>query len=295
MYNEIKSRLEKRFAAQPRVLIERVSVAHDGERDPAALLSEHVADVLALHRRELAATSVPIDAHDGTAGAVSAFGGLHTRRQLEDHVVEHVISSLSDPPLAFDIMIPSGTSVIGTPYDRDYSQGSGLGLLARFDGKVITLPSDSGFSGAGIGFYLTVDQLSLVSITPQGNYDWNWSAWANLPGARSSGGLGITVYADADTIPVMSRQVILWSLSGATQFSGQKGSGAIANAASPSFGFGSVPLAPALVTMNPGSRYLVWVWAWQTSVLPPSAPFIAFLRFVMPFVTVSAGPPIIIH
>ena len=56
-----------------------------------------------------------------------------------------------------------------------------------------------------------------------------------------------------------------------------------------------MPLAPALVNMVPGSRYLVWVWCWQISRLAENDPFIAFLSFLMPFVTVDAGPPLVIH
>ena len=156
MYNEIKDRLQKRLAAQPRFTIGRISAPDASDSGPAALLSEHVAKVLAPHRRELAAG---LDSPSAETTLVSGgrFGGFHTQRQLEDHVVERVITSLSDAPTAFDFTVPSGTSVVGTPYDRDYSQGSGIGFLARFDGKVITLPGVDGFSGAGVGLYLTSD------------------------------------------------------------------------------------------------------------------------------------------
>jgi hypothetical protein len=107
--------------------------------------------------------------------------------------------------------------------------------------------------------------------------------------------MGITIYTNSEPQPTMSRQPVLWSVSGMTTLSGQKGSGRIADAASPAFGFGTVPLAPALVNLVPGSRYLVWVWCWQTARLEKDDPFIAFLGFSLPFVTIDAGPPILIH
>ena len=160
---------------------------------------------------------------------------------------------------------------------------------------MITLPTANGFSAAGIGFYLTTNEPVLAAITPQGTYDWNWVAFENLPFARSRGGMGITIYTNSEPQPTMSRQPVLWSASGMTSFSGQQGSGRIADAASPASGFGPVPLAPTLINMLPGSRYLVWVWCWQISRLEKDDAFIAFLRFSMPFVTIEAGPPILIH
>jgi hypothetical protein len=57
---------------------------------------------------------------------------------------------------------------------------------------------------------------------------------------------------------------------------------------------GAVPLAPVLVNMVAGSRYLVWVGGWQTLRAGAGELFFAFLYFSMPFVTINAGPPILI-
>jgi hypothetical protein len=113
--------------------------------------------------------------------------------------------------------------------------------------------------------------------------------------------MGIAIYTNSGPQPTMSRQPVLWSVSGMTtpfgQNPGKKGSGQIADAASPTFGLGTVPLAPALVSMVPGSSYLVWVWCWQTTrlELEKNNKFIGFLSFEMPFITIDAGPPILIH
>lgn len=151
------------------------------------------------------------------------------------------------------------------------------------------------FSAAGIGFRLTTNEPVLASITPQGTYDWSYTALQDLPFARSSGGMGLTIYTNGAAMPTFNRQPILWNVSGIPQFSGQKGNGNIANAASPAFGFGTVPLAPALLNMVPGSQYLVWVWCWQTAQLQEHDAFMAFLSFFMPLVTIDAGPPIVLH
>jgi len=295
MYDEIKRRLEERISAVPRFSIERIATGDtDGECD-TSLISAHVTSELERDMNEMYDDKDASEAAAQPRDAIRVFGGLRTRRQLEKHIVERIRVDIGSPLKAFDFTVPTGSRVFGPPYDRDWSEGNGVGVFSRFDGKAYTIPKANGFSAAGIGFYLTTNEPALAAITPQGTYDWNWSSFADLPFARSRGGMGITIYTNSEPQPTMSRQPVLWSASGMTLFSGQKGSGQIADAASPAFGLGTVPLAPALVNMVPGSRYLVWVWCWQTSRLEKDDGFIAFLSFFMPFVTIDAGPPILIH
>lgn len=295
MNDEIKRRIEQRISEGPRFSIERIATGDTyGERD-SSLISAHVTSELKRHMSEMYDDKDASEAAAQPRDAVLKFGGLRTRLQFEKHFVERVSMDIGSPMKAFDFTVPSGSRVFGPPYDRDWSEGRGVGMLGRFDGKVFTIPGAKGFSAAGIGFYLTTNEPALAAITPQGTYDWAWSAFADLPFARSRGGMGITIYTNSEPQPTMSRQPVLWSASGMTMLSGQKGSGRIADAASPAFGLGTVPLAPALVNMIPGSRYLVWVWCWQISRLEEDDGFIAFLRFIMPFVTIDAGPPILIH
>jgi hypothetical protein len=105
----------------------------------------------------------------------------------------------------------------------------------------------------------------------------------------------MTIYVDGAPQPAVSKQVTLWNLSGATRLTGDYKTGRIADAASPAIGFGTVPLAPALVNMVPGSSYLVWVWCWQLARNIGNGTFIAFMNLKMQFVSLDAGPPIIIH
>lgn len=297
MYDEIKRRIEQRITAMPRFSIERMAIADaDGERD-TSLFSNHVTSELDRYMSEM---YDDIDASEAAAqprSAVREFGGLRTQRQLEKHFLERLSIDIASSIKTFTVTVTGSNSVVAPPYDREWSEGLGLAFGGRVDGKAITLPKENGFSAAGIGFYLTTNEPVAAAITPQGTYDWNWSAFENLPFARSKGGMGITIYTDSEPQPTLSRQPVLWSASGMTAFSGQTGSGRIAEAASPAFPdmFGSVPLAPTLVNMVPGSRYLVWVWCWQTSQLEEDDAFIAFLQFSMPFVTIAASPPILIR
>jgi hypothetical protein len=107
--------------------------------------------------------------------------------------------------------------------------------------------------------------------------------------------LGITGYVDQNPKAALSRQAALWTLSGVTRFAAGNGTGRIANAASPALGFGPVSLGPVLPNIVPGSRYLVWVWCWQTARNVRNKGFIAFINLKMPFVMVNAGPPLFIR
>ncbi|PSB20695.1 hypothetical protein C7B65_07310 [Phormidesmis priestleyi ULC007] len=295
MYDEIKRHIEQRISEGQRFSIERSAIADtDGDRD-TSLISAHVTSELDRHISEMYDDTDAAEAAAQPRDEVREFGGLRTRHQLEKHFVERLSVDIASTVKTFDFTVPSGTRVFGPPYDREWSEGNGFSFGGRVDGKAITIPKRNGFSAAGIGFYLTTNEPVLAAITPQGTYDWNWSAFENLPFARSRGGMGITIYTNSEPQPTMSRQPVLWSASGMTTFSGQKGSGRIAEAASPAFGLGTVPLAPALINMVPGSRYLVWVWCWQTSQLEEDDAFIAFLSFSMPFVTIDASPPILLH
>jgi hypothetical protein len=297
MYGEIKKRIEERFREGSRFCIERIASKDLESKRDILLISNHATSELKRHLSEMNEITNLKESATLTRKVVDEFGGLGTLKQLEKHFFERIYVDISNPKEAFDFTVPSGSRVFGPPYDLDWSEGNGVGFLSRFDGQVYTIPKANGFSAAGIGFYLTTNEPVLAAITPQGTYKWNWSGVKEQPFLRSMGGMGITIYTNSDQQPTMSRQPVLWSISGIpTMFLGDTGSGRIADAASPAFGLGTVPLAPALLNMVPGSRYLVWVWCWQTSQLEEEeSGFIAFLSFLMPFVTIDAGPPIVIH
>jgi hypothetical protein len=296
MYEDIKKHLEQqRQETSSRLTLERIAPEETQGEQAAYFLSTHVTAELERHMSEMTDAADAAEAAAHPHDAAPHFGGLETQRQWEKHLTERLRRDLDRPQTAFDFTVPSGSRIIAPPYDLEWGTGNGMAFGSRADGKVLTIPKANGFSAAGIGFVLTVNEPLLAAITPQGTYDWNWASFANLPFARSRGGLGITIYTDAEPHPTLSRQPVLWSVSGLTQFTGDKGTGKIADAASPASGLGTIPLAPALVNMVPDSRYLVWVWCWQTSQLAANDPFWAFLQMAMPLVTVTASPPIVIH
>jgi hypothetical protein len=190
-------------------------------------------------------------------------------------------------------IVPRGSHVLGTPYDREWQTGGGIAWGARHDGKATTF-GVNGFSAAGVGFYLSTssDVPLMASVTPEGFYNYNWSSFEDMPFLRSSGGIGLTVYTNEEPNPSMSLKPTLWSLSGVTRFTGDKGQGRIADASSIYQGpFGPIRLAPILLNMTPGVRYLIWVWCWQTLQTRESSPFISFMSMEMPFVSVNLSTP----
>jgi hypothetical protein len=252
MHDSLGRRLEERKRRTSPVRIERVIKSAEGTEAHLALVSSHVVSELKRRMSEMEAeTYVAATAQE--AVALRDFGGLRTREQHESHLLERLSLDVFAPTTTFDLTIRSGTRFFGPPYDQDWSEGNGVGTLARFDGRAFTINKDDGFSAAGIGFYLTTTETVLAAVTPQGTYDWSWAAFGDLPSARSRGGMGLTIYAQGQQQPTLSHQPVLWSVSGVTALSGDKGSGRIATAASPAFGLGTVPLAPALVQMVPGS------------------------------------------
>jgi hypothetical protein len=294
MHDSIRRRVEERRTQASAVRIERIAKdVESGERH-LSLMSSHVTSELKRRMIEMDADTNVATATAHSSDALREFGGLRTREQLESHLVERLSLDVFTPSTTFDLTVQSGTRFLGPPYDQDWSEGNGMGAFARFDGRALTITKDNGFSAAGIGFFLSTTETVLAAITPQGTCDWSWAAFGDLPSARSRGGMGLTIYTDGQQQPTHSHQPVLWSVSGVTAFTGDKGSGRIADAASPAFGLGTVRLAPALLQMVRGSTYLVWVWSWQIA-RETGDPFIAFSSFDMPLVTIHAGPPVIIH
>ena len=296
MHNEIKRCLQERISAIPHFSIERIMTGDEVGECDTSNIAAHISLELERHMSDLYDDTGASEAVEQPSDALHKFGGLRTQRQLEKHFVERLSVDIGSSMKTFDLTVQNGCKFFAPPYDLEWGENA-LVFGNRLDGKVIIISRPEGFAAAGFGFYLTTDEPVIAAITPQGTYDWNWIAVADLPFARSRGGLGITIYTNSEPQPTMSRQSVLWSASGMTMLSGQKGSGRIADAASPAFSgmFGSVPLAPALVSMVPGSRYLVWVWCWQISRLRENDAFMAFLQLNMPFVTICAGPPIVIR
>jgi hypothetical protein len=273
--------------------VQRVAVGKQHDKSETARFSAHVSEVLKGLSKDMNGNTAR---KPKSRDHLEPFGGLGTQHQYERHVIDRISSNLSLDKVEFDFTVPNGCSNFGPPYDQDWGVGIAETFGSTADGNVITIAEVDGQSAGGIAFHLTTNEPVLASITPQGTYQWSWLNLLNfLPDAWTTGGMGITIYTDSQTEPTLSRQPVLWSASAFAPLSGQTGNGLIANAASPAFGFGAIPLAPALLNMIPGSRYLVWVWCWQLSHHQDGDGFFAILNYTMPSVTVCAGPPIVIH
>lgn len=295
MYEEIIRDIEKRLYAGPRLNVERIADVSGYLEEDRARISEYITAELTGHLAEMFDEADAKEAgHVGSAEP--DFGGFRTELQLKKHLTEMARIDLASSMKTLDFQLTGGSKVFGPPYDDDWSEGNGIGWWSRMDGKVRTWSKLNGFSAAGVGCYLNApNEPAIVSIIPQGTYDFAVNSPADLPYVRSRGGMGVTVYTDGEQQPTLSRQPVLWSISGVKTYRGPSGEGRIADAASPAFGLGTVPLAPVLINMVPGSRYLVWVWCWQTMQGRENDGFIATQSFHMPFLTISAGPPVIIH
>jgi hypothetical protein len=199
----------------------------------------------------------------------------------------------SHPRLTFDLNISSNFQVFATPYDHSWQVG--LGSPLNQDGKPLIFGSD-GFSGAGFAIDLTVSSELLVSIVPQGVFTGGWSniSLDAQPQRSLSGGTGVVVYSDAALL--LSRTASLWNVAGLMPGAGQKFTLNFADTASPAplGSFGSIPIAPVLVSMVPGVRYEVWFYVWQLNT-PLQQGVLTFCEANIPLVTISAGPPIKLH
>jgi hypothetical protein len=256
---------------------------------------KHIADHLTTFtHRQLSELAVAVDDPVREDEAIG-LTGFQNDLQLRNHFVDRFVAALDRPMKALDFTVTDGSRIIGTPYDVDWGTGGGFAFGGRFDGKAVAFGLD-GASTAAIGFHVSSpDELS-VAITPLGRYEWSWFSVQGLPGVRSRGGLGMTVYLNDNPQPIASTQAVLWRVSGVPSgFHGDAGSGSIADAASPASGFGPVPIAPVFLNTGPNLRYLVWVWCWQVCAGTAGNSFLSLINMKMPAVRIDAGPPMHLH
>jgi hypothetical protein len=296
MNEDIQREIERSLRERGRLRIERHAPQDVSPERELARLDAHVKTVAGRH---LATMFDEEDAREAQAFPLQRdadFAGFKTQRQVTKHTLAYLRDTLAERPAISAYKVPRGSRIFSPPYDTDWGVGAAQAFFARLDGHVTSVSVPNGLSAGGVGFFLTTNEPALVSIVPFGEYNWTWIAFANLPFARTRGGMGITIYTDGNPDPTQSREQVLWDASGFQTFHGASGRGAIADAASPAFGFGTVPLAPALLNMVPGSHYLVWIWCWQTCAgLKEDDPYIGFMNFEMPAVSIDAGAPLVIR
>lgn len=187
-----------------------------------------------------------------------------------------------------DLKVDWGDQFVVPAYDEWWATGSGM-PWAHTDGSMMVVGAD-GFSASGFGIYLESDDSGIVSVSPQGLSNSSWVSFEHLPNIRSKAGAGVVVY-DGTTL-LVSRQPILWDVKGAGRFEGRNFKlpyGAIATPPYPG-SFGTVPLAPVLAPIQPGSRLLVWFYLWHLGQnMSGRVPFLAMLSAKIPLVTVAFG------
>ena len=255
---------------------------------------KHVTDhITALLHAELKHLTAGLEAHAEPASkAVRTFGGFGSAAALERHVAEWRANQLFQPSI-MDLQIPLGVRVVGPPYDHSWATGAGL-PLSRIDGTMTAFGGDD-FSASGASIILSSPTPALVSVTPMGTYSFNWSSFENYPTLLSRGGLGILAYANGNPNPVVTRQAVLWSVSGVSQFTGNGGSGNFADAIALQTTFGPVHIAPVLFNMNPSDSYEVWMWCWQVGHNQSGTAFLSVVQCKIPLILIDAGPPIVIR
>jgi hypothetical protein len=327
--DEVKKLIDQRISKLPKYGIERVSSEETDYEQDTSFISELMTSVYERHKSEIYDKTDVAETAAQPEEKVRDFGVFKTQRQLAKYIVEKLFKSepglytggvdvnfpkLDDSlyetgpvrtfPLPYECRIfapPYEVSILkdGGEPDFRFSASSSSGNL-RVTNDSLNLAS---FSLAGVGFYVSTKKPVLASITPEGTYQWSWYSGTSQPLLQSRGGLGIAIYKDSEPQPTWSREVLLWSESGIIKldlelFAGKKGNGRIADAASPTFGFGPIPLAPALVNMVPGPRYLVFVYCFQTTINPlifGSDTFNTNLSIRVPSVTICENPPIVVR
>jgi hypothetical protein len=213
-----------------------------------------------------------------------------------DAVQSHQLGRMRSHFLSDVVLFPGlllNTTFVQPPFDDEWAEGNGIALGATADGLCTTMPVDNGTSNAGVAFSFTHDKRASATVMPYGTWKYSLLAVNPLPGAFSQGGLGMVVYKDGAPDPVARRLATLWSYSGFPAWFGESREGKIKDAASPPSGFGTVPLAPLTFDVAANSRYLVWVWCWQSARLPADSALLALLTMRLESAAVSFDDPFV--
>lgn len=290
---ELMRSVSENMAQRFRRRVRRPNITgHDSAKD-MSLMTEYAKNDLP---RYLNGLRPKLELTDGPS--ISTHQGKHIEiKSHEELVAKTYKAAVGAYTREFDFTLPSGRQVISPPYDTFWTIGQAeSGPWALIDGEVLAYtPDGPPESAAGIGVHLTTDEPVLASITPNGTCEFFLGMAPPLPHGRISGGLGITVWTDGDPSPTFSRQAILWDFNGLPGLFGIHGSGQIADAHSPAVGFGFIRLAPVLLNMVPGARYLLWIWCWNIAQHQVLDGLIGYINFSLPSIAIDAGPPLAIH
>jgi hypothetical protein len=282
---------DEKFFKPFRHPIQRLTVPEkDGEhsvrrfaKDASSLASEHL--------RTMAPEG--IDETKTHHDAAKLWGAFRTEDEFQQHESQWLRSFFGGQQRFLDLTFPLGDYMLAPPYDTGWPAL----FTPHFDGKLVMIGID-GESDSGVGVFLASEVPALVSVTPIGTYKYDAVSFDNYyyPPLRSRGGFGILVYEGGSATPLRVQQATLWNIAGILQFQSITGSGRIFEVNQASAVFGPIPLVPITFNMQPGTQYQVWFWAWMINVFPqPGTAFLSAFSAEVPLISVSAGPPIILH
>jgi hypothetical protein len=205
----------------------------------------------------------------------------------------------------FSVVVNPGDRIVSPPYDVQWGTGGGVlysvGDQARTTGELGVVASTEGFSACGVGIALQSTVPLAAAITPAGTYQYSQLTSQHDNNTVNAGGVDMLAYVNGDANPVVRSDALLWNLNGTNSLfppngpiGAASGSGNIADAVVTNTVFGPIRLAPMLFDMQPGSSYVVWIWVWS-NYKKGDASLFSLLLGHLPSITVSAGPPIIIH
>lgn len=252
------------------------------------------AETLTSHLKRSYESLTPAATFDNRFGQTEGVVPHLAERQVHLNALRE--TALRRPFTTLQVVLNPGNRVIGTPYDTQWSAGSGVfsQWTAKDDGELLTMSTD-GFSASGVGVFLESSVPLAAAVTAVGVHDFNWFSVTNNWNVRSRGGLGALVYEVGNSTPLAFRESTAWNVVGAMQFQGSSGGGRLEDAVAGTTVFGDIALQPLLFDMQPGRRYVFWFWLWQVFRPGGDDGFLAFHKARVMFMSSSAGPPVIIH
>jgi hypothetical protein len=173
-----------------------------------------------------------------------------------------------------------GFQVIAPPYDLAWT--SGMMFANKDTGKLVATHSN-GESTTAVGAFLTSPVRSLVRVAPFAPFSYLWGGFERGAPVFTRGSVGVVVYAAGDPRPALDYRAELWKTWIAGRDSGS-GSSTI----------GEALRRDVLITMEPGTEYLVWVWcsvASRSTLVSGHEGFASGqIACEVPFMVVDAGP-----
>ena len=236
---------------------------------------------------------------------------LESQAEVSPELSEHFRRQYTDAWLqtqetrrlkTYDLKLQSGLRFFSPPYDDEWPPNYNTNVQAyyqsaRFIGKCTLTSPGLGGQGvsAGLGFYFSSDSPVIASISPIGTYTLNWvlGSLQPEPSLHFQGGMATTIYDDRSPSPIFISKSYVWNQYGASPLQTGSIDGNLSELTTSGAGNWPVSFSPTVLSMDPGVRYLVWVWCWQITNI--SSNLLSSFSFTMPLVAVNVSPRPIVH